>query len=307
VGSNPTSTATTSTATGQARGPGQRCVTARPGPAAAQTRASAKDGHSWAAGRKGRNVRQMTAVVEAAWIGAIIGGIGIISTATVAIVGARTTRKVTDRTNKAGTANIVLALDAARAGLLWEKRADAYIDALRFLHRRQALRQEALRAARFDQQGEELIRQWLNSVNMPDEWQAVEMRVLAYGSQPVLDALREAGQANDAIGAARQKWEDAREQVSAAATLERAASDVRVAYDAIKSAIEHADGKDEELLAAIRADLHDRTSMALLAQDGLPTIARTPRRWPGRHANPAKRTVNGAKMARTLTLPRSPA
>jgi hypothetical protein len=241
----------------------------------------------------------MDPLVEAAWIGAITGGVGIVSTATVAITAARTTRRITDRANKAGTANIVLALDAARASRLWEKRADAYVDALRLLHRRQALREEAVRTVRFDRQGEERIRQWLNSFKMPDDWQGIEMRMLAYASPPVFAAVRESAQANDAIDAARQKWEEAREKVSAAATADRAASDVRVAFDAIKSAIQHADSKDEKLLAAIRADLHDRPSQGLLPGDGLPAITRTWRNLTGRRANPAKRTSNGARAAGT--------
>lgn len=243
----------------------------------------------------------MSPLVEAAWIGAITGGVGIISTATVAITGARTTRKVTDRTNKAATANTVLALDAARADRLWDRRADAYIDALRFLQSRQALREEAVRTARFDRQGEDRIRQWLSSFTMPEDWLGVEARMLAYASQPVFDALRESGQANEAIDAARQEWETAREQVGAAPTAERAASDVRTAFDAIKSAIEHADGKDEELLAAIRADLHDRPSLAQLPGDALPPVTRTPRRPVGRRANPVKRAPSRAKLARTST------
>ena len=240
----------------------------------------------------------MDSLVAAAWIGAITGGVGIVGTATVAITAARTTRRITDRTNKAATANMVLALDAARAERLWEKRADAYVDALKLLRRRQALRGEAVRTARFDRQGEELIRQWLNSFKMPDDWQGIEMRMLAYASQPVFDALRDSALANDAINAARQNWEEAREQVSAAPTAGQAVSDVRIAFDAIKSAIEQADGRDEVLLAVIRADLHDRPSTALFPEDRLPGITRTWRRLTGRNPTPAKRAATGAKVAR---------
>jgi hypothetical protein len=68
----------------------------------------------------------MQPVVEAAWIAAGAGVLGIAGTVTVAVSGFRNTRKVTGQTIQAAAQDSIRALAAARADRLWEKQAAAY-------------------------------------------------------------------------------------------------------------------------------------------------------------------------------------
>jgi hypothetical protein len=68
----------------------------------------------------------MQPVVEAAWIAAGTGVLGVVGTVIVAVSGFRNTRKVTDQTIQAAAQDSIRALDAARADRLWEKQATAY-------------------------------------------------------------------------------------------------------------------------------------------------------------------------------------
>lgn len=68
----------------------------------------------------------MQPVVEAAWIAAGTGVLGVVGTVVVAVSGFRNTRKVTDQTIQAAAQDSIRALDAVRANRLWEKQAAAY-------------------------------------------------------------------------------------------------------------------------------------------------------------------------------------
>jgi hypothetical protein len=65
------------------------------------------------------NLPRMSPQVEAAWIAALTGGIGIISTAVVAVIGLRNTRKA-----------VTAQIEADRRNRIWDKRAAAYADAI---------------------------------------------------------------------------------------------------------------------------------------------------------------------------------
>jgi len=71
----------------------------------------------------------MNPSVEAAWIAAGVGALGIVSTAVVSISGSRNTRKATTAT-----------IDAARDARVWEKRTAAYEDAAEEVMARQTRR-----------------------------------------------------------------------------------------------------------------------------------------------------------------------
>jgi len=68
----------------------------------------------------------MQSVVEAAWIAAGPGVLGVVGTVTVAVAGYHNTRRVTDQTVQAATQDSIRTLDAARADRLWEQQAAAY-------------------------------------------------------------------------------------------------------------------------------------------------------------------------------------
>jgi hypothetical protein len=66
------------------------------------------------------------AVVEAAWIAASTGAIGVAGTALTAYLGFRNTRKTTEQTVAAGAASTRATLAAAREDRFLERRAAAY-------------------------------------------------------------------------------------------------------------------------------------------------------------------------------------
>jgi hypothetical protein len=126
------------------------------------------------------------------------GGAAIVSggwTALVAITTTRSARRTNQATLDAAAENTKRALDAARDERIWEKRAEAYIDALYVVRNRQERRNDATRTIRFDQDNEARRQEWLASLTVPDVV-SMETRLIAYGLQPVLEAARAAGQAN---------------------------------------------------------------------------------------------------------------
>jgi hypothetical protein len=62
----------------------------------------------------------LSPVVEAAWIAAVPGSLGIIGTVVVSVVGSRTTRQAT-----------IATINAGHSARVWEKRAAAYEEAVR--------------------------------------------------------------------------------------------------------------------------------------------------------------------------------
>ena len=84
----------------------------------------------------------------------------------------------------------MLALDAARDDRLWDKRADAYVDAIKELRRGQLIRKDRTRILRYDEATEKRIADWLATYRMPDDWPEIEAHLYCFASQPVFDAQR---------------------------------------------------------------------------------------------------------------------
>ena len=202
----------------------------------------------------------------------ISGGALIISggwTALVAITTSRQARRTNQQTIDAAVANTVRALDAVREDRIWDKRADTYVDALRVLHRTPAEREEMTQSGRFEEDAARRIGTWLASIRTP-EWRDVEMRLRAYASPPVLDALRASERANSGVEHAFQNWRWMSDNADGDPDGPTA-SDVIAALHAVKPAIQDANRKDEALLEAIRADLHLRPSQSIALPGDAPT------------------------------------
>jgi hypothetical protein len=75
------------------------------------------------------SLQVMNPTVEAGWIAAGVGVVGIIGTSVVAVVGARSTKDATTAT-----------LDAEHEGRVWDKRADVYVQAIYLLNRTKVIR-----------------------------------------------------------------------------------------------------------------------------------------------------------------------
>ena len=130
----------------------------------------------------------VTPTIEAAWIAAGATGFGIVSTATVAIVGFPSTKNATVRAISAGTANTMATLAAAREDRLWGRRAAAYEETIAALTHRQMKRQHELRMYRLNEEGEQRLKDFFHSYEPPG-WFESQARLLAYASDEVQEAF----------------------------------------------------------------------------------------------------------------------
>jgi hypothetical protein len=229
----------------------------------------------------------MDPLVTAAWIAAGVSLLSLGGTVLVAIAGFRNTRKATIQTVEAGAANTVLALDAARDDRLWDKRADAYVDAIKELRRGQLTREDRTRILRYDEATEKRIADWLATYRTPHDWPEIEARLYAFASQPVLDALKASSAANAEVAALLARGDstaaDARE-AKAAGMPPNVIGSHGTDWHAVRQALGIAETRDDELIEAIRGELQDKPSRALIpAHDRRPAVAKT-RRWSTRAA-----------------------
>lgn len=216
----------------------------------------------------------MDPTVEAAWIAASVGGLGIVSTAVVAIAGVRAAGRVADKTIRGGITSTSLFLDAARADRVWEAQATAYADAVKLLRHRLLTRSEMTRPIRYDAQTEQQIEEWLASIKLP-EWPDTEARLHTFATQVVLDAMKSANQADGEAVSAFEHYKYMAGQATRASQAGGfpgpAGDEVIIARNNAMAAAKTASEKDNALIAAIRADLHQRPSRSLLPQEPAPT------------------------------------
>jgi hypothetical protein len=208
------------------------------------------------------------ATITAAWIG---GGAVILSggwTALVAVTTTRNARRTNQATLDAAAKNTALALDAAREDRIWDKRADAYVDALYVIRHRQERRGDRTRTIRFDKATEDRRQEWLASFKLPDEI-SMEMRLLAYASESVLAATRAAGEANAKAESAYLYWKGLIQESQLSAPDAPIRDQATAARKAMQPAVDEATRADEALLDAVRSDLHSRPSqMKAVPVDG---------------------------------------
>jgi hypothetical protein len=194
----------------------------------------------------------------------ISGGALILSggwTAFVAFTTTRNARQTTQATIDAAAENTARALDAAREERIWDKRAEAYLDALRLVHQRQDSRAKTMRRLREDEETGESIQESIDGLRLPG-WPDAELRLLAYASPQVIDAVQASRQAHEQLlvvleaSAQVRDWSKNSEHNAPPGTQ---GSELR---EAIVPGLKHAADTDTALLAAIRADLHSMPSHA---------------------------------------------
>jgi hypothetical protein len=201
----------------------------------------------------------MQQVIEAAWIAAGVGGLGVVSTAVIGYLGFRNTRKTTERTVAAGAASTRATLAAAREERLWEKRAAAYEETLTDLRHRQTKRRHDLRGYRWDETSEQKLNDFFANYEPPDWFQA-QARMVAYASNPVLDAFEASHRAHLGVRDRYQRWKAMGDDNKRAAETGRpgAAHDggeTLKAHKEINPVLEEAEVRDEALIKLIRDEL----------------------------------------------------
>jgi hypothetical protein len=190
----------------------------------------------------------MNPTVKAAWIAAGIGGLGIVSTAVVAVVGARNTRRVNGQTIQAATDNTIRALDAARDDKLWEQQRAAYHELSAYLLFIQAKRRHDTRLYRLDDLGEEALQRLLGSYKPPSWWE-LQARIAHYGSEEVITQVEASHDADNQVAVCVIRLADLNQQAKDATAVGNPAGspdirDVQAARKELKDARARADEID---------------------------------------------------------------
>jgi hypothetical protein len=136
----------------------------------------------------------------AAWIAAAAALAGVAGTVVTSVVSSRNTVKATKYTAEAGTASTMATLAAAREDRLWEKRAAVYEETLSGLLHRQAKRRHDLRGYRLDEESERRLADFYDSYEATGMFE-IYGRLVAYASEPVLDAYEASQQAHHEVRA----------------------------------------------------------------------------------------------------------
>lgn len=190
----------------------------------------------------------MNPTVEAAWIALIGAAVGISAAVLVAIVGFHSTKAATAKT-----------VSAAREQRLWERKADAYQDALAAaLYRSRQRRQinSLMSLARYTE-----LAQTALTNQTEQEWNDLMGRLGTFGDPKVTEAY------NKALATARlahQRFTEWRQEVAdGGARLDvtpglaaEVSQTIASAQRAFQAAMDEADTADTDLEHAIRADLH---------------------------------------------------
>lgn len=199
--------------------------------------------------------------------------IGVGGTVIVAAVGFVTTMRTTRRTIESGAQTTRDALASAEANVrqsvlgerehrLWERRTDMYVDLLAYVNHRQQTRENELRRGRFNEEGENSQKQWLESYKPDGDWFLMQARVVAYATDGVFGAFRAANAAHEAIISAVQDKETA-----------TPGAQMRAAYDAIGSALKAAAEADDTLISAVREEVQLMREQADSSTSGAPRPA----------------------------------
>jgi hypothetical protein len=138
--------------------------------------------------------------VEAEWIAAGVGGLGILSTAIIGVVSGRNSRAANNATIEATKANNEATLDAAREAWLRDKRAEFYSDLLTYISWRQA---EVRRRTRELDPGDTGS---LPSDYQPPAWQVLDGRLLALAPVEVVVAVQQAMTSSGRAELAYNDW-----------------------------------------------------------------------------------------------------
>lgn len=210
----------------------------------------------------------MNPVIEAAWIATGVGGLGIISTTVVAWVSARNSQRANRETLQAAADNLSRTLDAARGDRLWDAKAAAYTEAIELLRHRVRVRQEQTRQFRWDEETEQRLQTWLDSIKLP-EWSSSQARLIAFASPRVLDAVEANGKADNE---ADRRWDhykflcdEAQRAPHAGVQGPDGNTTIQARNDAL-AAVKEAEAKADELVTAMREDLHSKPSASSTAE-----------------------------------------
>lgn len=210
----------------------------------------------------------VNATIEAAWIAAGVGALGVVGTAVTAYLGFHNTRKATEATIAAGSASTTATLAAAREERLWDKRASAYEETLAEVLHRRTNRHFGIRLHRVDKDYLPNLKEILARYETVESFQ-VRSRLMAYASDQVLGAFEASETADVEVVARFRRWRMLAEDGKQASESGRpsAAHDGQETIDIgreIRPALDEAEAKDEALIELIRDELRSHPEAAVL-------------------------------------------
>jgi hypothetical protein len=201
--------------------------------------------------------------IEEAFIAAgsgLLGAlIGVTGTTIVGVTGFRSTRKATEAT-----------VGAAHSDRLWDRKADAYQDALAAAIWRMHQRHVFTRPDLTDDQRAEAA-DALFAIEAEQDWWTLQGRLGTFGAKKVVRAYNESNLANQRAHQRHYTWQAGRRgaqemrndsQVTEQDIVERLGKSLAAAGEAFLSAMTEAQAADERLEQAIRDDLGHKDDQA---------------------------------------------
>ena len=196
----------------------------------------------------------MEPTIASAWIVAGSAVLGAVAGVGGAVVGATFSRRAThDSTEQT--------IEADKASRVWEKKSEAYTDALAGILHRMKVREWQRQGMMTETEPEQ--------PSAPVDWPLVEVRLFAYATDKVLNALQQADDANSEWDTVFREWvTDAQTQADASPPpgigLQAAQADNPP--EAVEKAFPNASNMDHTLMIAIRNELKPGPGSAQPAQ-----------------------------------------
>jgi hypothetical protein len=190
--------------------------------------------------------------VEAAWIAAASGFLGVLvgvtGTAIVARIGFRSTRDATAAATAATLTTVRAQIEADRRNRIWEQRAAAYTDFIAVIQHREDIRQGQMQGMITGSEPER--------PPAPLDTKLLEARIIAYASHDVILASKESGTAGQRFESEAALWHTYVEQGRMSPDIWPAGPRPADARGAATKALEEANRLDDALIDLIRAELH---------------------------------------------------
>jgi hypothetical protein len=199
----------------------------------------------------------MKPAIEAAWIAAGSGLLGVIvgitGTVVIAIVSFRSTGAATDKTIKAGTDNTIRALDASRDDRLWDKRAATYAETAAYLLFQRDRREYRTRIYRAGQAAEDLLKDEMFGGYKPPGSFEIHGRLAACGSRTIITAYEAAHAAHQEAARLFAQWSDLLQSSDNSRAIEKA-------HEAFNAARDRTDHTAQAVIDLINDELTSKPS-----------------------------------------------
>lgn len=196
----------------------------------------------------------MDPTIAAAWIASGSGLLGVVvgvgGTVIVARLGFRSTRDATKATTDAGLASVRAQIAADRRNRIWERQSATYTDLIQNVVHRRSSRTGQMQMVITG--GEEPSKR-----PEPVGWSELGAQILAYGSQAIINKLQSANEAGRRFEDAVGMWTIASMLARQNAGTGRPTSPTPADQaEVVSKARDKADELDDDLISAIRAELH---------------------------------------------------